>query len=115
MSSLHPEILTWTGLLTQWVHLAQAAMAVPEQADGPRWRESISPIIHLQAVTFALADLEQLPRDEQLLGLDKAEILIRDNSSKLNAIWFDHQPESTQEIIRDADLALKIAQASIQA
>ena len=48
-----PEALTWTGLLTQWVQFAQATLALPDEAEGPRWRASTPAIINLQAVTFA--------------------------------------------------------------
>lgn len=107
MSDLHPESLTWTGLLAQWVRFAQASLAIPDEADGPRWRDSVPAIINLQAVTFALADLHQLPDDERALGTDKAQILIEKGEAELDRIWagITRSPMLT-EIVDDANKAL---------
>ena len=107
--SLQPEALTWTGLLAQWVNFAQASMALPDEPHGSRWRASVPAIINLQAVTFALPDLDQLDADERALGLDRAEILIRDNAHLLDKLWADPgQSIALQEIISDAWSALRM-------
>jgi hypothetical protein len=109
MPSFHAEALTWTGLLAQWVQFAQASLALPEAADGPRWRQSVPAVINLQAVTFALADLQRLPQDEQALGLDRAELLIGENAHRLRTIWASALPASLKEIIDDSQIALAAA------
>lgn len=112
MSSLHPEVLTWTGLLGQWMQFAQASLALPDDAQGPRWRASVPAVINLQAVTFALADLDRVSASERALALDKAEILIRQSSGQLNEIW-SGQSMSAQlsEIAADAQAALALARS----
>lgn len=113
---LHPETLTWTGLLAQWVQFAQASLALPDEADGPRWRASVPAIINLQAVTFALADVHRLPRDEQALALDKADLLIGAASDDLRAIWRDDGMASmVREIMDDAVAALRASQRNYDA
>jgi hypothetical protein len=116
MSSLDANALTWTGLLGQWVQFAQASMALPDDADGPAWRASVGAVINLQAVTFALADLDRLPPDEQALAVDKAEILIRDSEARIDAAWRGAgAPESLREIVRDANAALESVRARLAA
>ena len=109
MSSLRPEALTWTGLLAQWMRFAQASLSLPKNAEGDRWRSSVPAIINLQAVTFAVADLDQLAPDERALSLDKAEILINQSSADIQRIWRNEtHPEMITEIIADATTALRV-------
>src|SRR5438093_12308706 len=107
MSSLQPEALTWTGLLGQWVKFAQASLALPRDAHGERWRACVPAIINLQAVTFALADLDRVALSEHALAMDKAEILINDNARTIQSAWPDGDlPASLLDIIADARAAL---------
>jgi hypothetical protein len=110
MSDLRPESLTWTSLLAQWMRFAQASLAIPEENDGVRWRASVPAIINLQAVTFALAELHQLPVDERALGIDKAQILIEKSEADLDRTWQgrDRSPMLI-EIVSDARQALRAA------
>src|SRR4029450_11570065 len=103
MSSLGPEALTWTGLLSQWIRFAQASLALPDEAEGPRWRASVPDIINLQAVTFALADLDRRAADERALALDKSDMLISKSAQHLARAW-DHaaRPGGLAEIIDEA-------------
>ena len=115
MSTIEPEALTWTGLLAQWVRFAQASLALPDEADGSRWRASVTPVINLQAVTFALADLDRVAVPEQPLALDKAEIIIRESRAQLQRIWADFEtPNSLCEIQRDAELAFETRRALLK-
>ena len=107
MSSLQPEALTWTGLLTQWVKFAQASLTLPNDATGDRWRSSVPAIINLQAVTFALADLDRLDANEHALALDKAEMLIRASQRGLGQTWQSNLPSQVEEILLDAHAALQ--------
>ena len=112
MSSLGPEALTWTGLLAQWIQFARASLALPEESEGPRWRASVASIINLQAVTFALADLDRLRSEERALALDKGELLIRRSAAELQRIWLPSAlPDALEEIVADAQLALQTASA----
>lgn len=104
---LHPEAMTWTALLGRWMQFAQATLALREEDDGEKWRASVPAIINLQAVTFALADLDRLPPEEYALAIDKAELLITTSAAQLDAIWADAvRSPSLNEIIADARHAL---------
>jgi hypothetical protein len=108
MNSLDPEAITWTGLLAQWMRFAQASLSLPRDATGERWRASVPPIITLQAVTFALADIDHLPHDERALALDRAELLITQNTEQLRGMWRDEMlPRAIAEIVDDARTALR--------
>lgn len=108
---LHPEILTWTALLGRWIEFAKASVAIPKDADGENWRKSVPAVINLQAVTFALAELGELAVEDRPVALDRAEVLIDDNTGKLAAIWGTGLPESLLEINADAQKALTMAKS----
>jgi len=105
---LHPEHLTWAVLLGRWIAFARSAVALPDDADGRRLRDSVGDLIQLQAVWFALQHLDELPPDERALGLDKAEVLIDKHAAALRARFGDEaMPEMVQELIDDAHSALR--------
>lgn len=104
------EPATWAALLAHWTDFARSALALPRTVDGDRWRRSVPTIIGLQAVTFALGDLGNLPDDEAALGRDRAEILIGRHDAELGAIWSDEGlPVPLSELLSDARAALKLA------
>lgn len=108
---LHPEALTWTGLLGRWIEFAQGALALPDDADGDRWRRSVPAIINLQAVTFALADLGSLPWEEHDLARDRAEILVRRHAAEIEGAWRAvAMPPELLELLEDAGRALAHAE-----
>jgi hypothetical protein len=108
MDQLHPEALTWTALLGKWMDFAKASLALPDDAEGDRWRASVTAVINLQAVTFALADLAQLPQGQRPFGRDRAEVMIRDNAGQLEQIWRgEPMPDELLEIGHDAHRALE--------
>ena len=99
--------LTWTSLLAHWMDFARTSVALPADAEGYRWRQSVTPIITLQAVTFALGDLARLEHDERALARDKADILISDAAGALREAWGSHpMPETVLEVAADARRAL---------
>lgn len=101
-----PDPATWAALLARWVEFARAAVSLPTDDEGNRWRRAVPPIITLQAVTHALAEIDRLPPGEQALALDRGEVLIRDNAAALNRIWgVDPLAEALLELIDDARLA----------
>ena len=97
MTGFPTDAITWTALLGQWMDFARTSVALPSNADGHRWRQSVSPIITLQAVTFALGEIARVDAAEQALARDKADILIRRSAQDLEAapgrIEWSRKPE----------------------
>jgi hypothetical protein len=111
-SDLNPRELTWAALLGRWLEVARAAVAFPDDEEGQRWRESVPAIINLQAVTMALGELTDLERQERELGVDKAELLIRESCGELNRHWRGLVfPGNLNELTDDAFEALERAAA----
>ena len=97
---------TWAMLLSRWTDFARAAVALPEDGEGERWRRSIAPIIELQAVTCALGEVAALERAERLRGLDLAAVLIRRSAAALSEAWRgEPMPEKVMELVQDAQRA----------
>lgn len=107
---MHTGALTWAALLGRWIEFARSAVALPDDAAGRAWRKSIPAIIALQAVTMALAELDDLAADERALGLDRAEILIHRHTAELREAFANAplHPMLT-ELIADANAALRNA------
>lgn len=117
------EDLTWPALLAHWTAVAQASNALPRNAVGDRWRAAIAPIVGLQALTCALADLDRLAPDEsdadeqkagaRAAAIDTAEVLVRRHSGELHALWHGEPLHAEVEaIIGDARRALTAARES---
>jgi len=111
---LHTDHLTWAALLARWMEFARSALALPDNDDGRRMRNSVVDIITLQAVWFALQHLDELDNHERALGLDRAEVLINKHADQLHKRWTDNQeiPEMLKELISDAKDQLKAASGS---
>ncbi|MHC4947758.1 MAG: hypothetical protein ACYTG1_05790 [Planctomycetota bacterium] len=108
MTEIDSHSLTWTSLLGKWVEFAQASVALPADADGERWRASVPSIINLQAVTFALAELGDVPAAERPYARDMAEVLIRDQAGELDRVWGGTpMPPTILELAGDARAALE--------
>jgi len=108
---LRNEGLTWASLLGQWAAFAQASKGLPRNVEGARWRGAVAPIIELQAVTFALADLEKLKLPgERAVGVDTAQILIRKDAALLHELWRGEElPREVVSLMEDAQAALAAA------
>lgn len=106
-----PSDLTWPALLAHWTAFAQSSAALSKSAEGERWRSAVAPIIGLQAVTFALGDLDRLRLPgERAAGLDKAEVLVRTHTGALHALWREEGlPDEIVSLIHDASAALQAA------
>lgn len=88
MSKPAPNDLTWPALLAHWTAFAQASVALPKGVEGDRWRSAVASIINLQAVTFALRDLDHLAKQEdRAVAIDKAGVLIRQHAAALHELW----------------------------
>ena len=107
---LHPQRLSWAVLLARWVEFARSALALPQDEAGQRVRDAVPDIIMLQAVWFALAELDELEAGERALGLDRAAVLIERHAAALRRRWGNEPlPEQLAELIDDAEAALAAA------
>lgn len=105
-----PDALTWAALLARCTDFARSAVALPQKGEAGRLKNAVAPIIGLQAVTFALGESDRLPGDERALGLDRAEVLIKQYAGEIHAIWrgAELHPE-VRLLIDDARAALEAA------
>ncbi|QDU72345.1 hypothetical protein [Mucisphaera calidilacus] len=102
--------LTWTALLAQWVEFAQAAVALPDNDEGSRWRRATPDLISLQAIWFALQHLHELPPEQQALGRDRAAVQIASSTRNLNQLWSPEPlPENVASLVEDAQSALSLS------
>jgi hypothetical protein len=114
-----PMDMTWPALLAHWTGIAQASLALPETAENQRWKSAIPAIVGLQAVTFALGDLDRLAVDasgapgERALAIDKADLASRQFAKDLHTLWHDGPlPDELSLIIADARAAVRLAPAA---
>ena len=106
------QVLTWAALLARWTEFAGSALALPEHGDAGRVRQSVVSIITLQAITHAMGEIDTLARDEQALGLDRAEILIRQHIGEIHSVWRGEPlPTEIDALIGDARTALSSARS----
>ncbi|MFI4898843.1 MAG: hypothetical protein ACIARR_13595 [Phycisphaerales bacterium JB059] len=104
------RVLTWATLLSKWTEFAQAAVALPREGEGGRWRDAVPAIITLQAVTHALGELDELDPAERPVAIDRAEIACRESVARLNALWHaESLPEEVGAIIVDSRVAFEMA------
>lgn len=105
--------ITWAALLGHWVDFARSALALPDDLESWRLRESVPDLIMLQAVCFALEHLQKLDVAEQALGLDRAAILIRKHTDALRRRWEENSPpDRIIELLADAADHLQAAEAA---
>ncbi len=102
---------SWPALLAAWTDFAKAAVALPKDAEGQRWRASVPAIIDLQAAACALGELHRLPADHRPAAIDTAEALISKRATELRETWNADPPEGVVEIILDAHSAAAAARA----
>ncbi len=97
------DTLTWAVLLGKWIEFARGALALPDDSEGQRLRASVPDIIMLQAVWFALKQLDELSPAERALGIDRAEVLIDKHRRAIEARWAEQQlPAMLLELMDDA-------------
>ena len=109
---LKPDKLTWAVLLGKWVDFARSALALPDDEQGRKLRDSVTDIITLQAVWFALQHLDELDAAQRAVGIDRAELLIEKHSGALQTRFGDGLPEQLLTLIGDAQEQLeKVAKA----
>lgn len=103
--------LDWAALLARWMDFARAAVALPEDPEGDRWRASVSPIITLQAVTMALGELHLIAPADRPVAMDRASFLIDRESESLEATWSSDPPGEVQRLVADARATLDAAKS----
>lgn len=109
----HASDLTWAALLAHWTEMAKSALALPQEGEGGRWRAAVAPVIGLQAITFALAELDRLPPGERAVGLDRAEVGARRYAAELHEIWKGMDlPGEVVALVEDAQRALAAARGA---
>ena len=106
------RLTSWAMLLSHWTSFARHSVALPENEEGKALRESVVPLIGLQAHVFALAELGELPEDERALGLDRASVGIDGHERTLREAWEGSaMPEGITDLLIDARTALRVAGA----
>jgi len=107
--------VSWATLLAKWTAFARASVALPETDEGRAWRESVPPVITLQAVAYALGELERLEPDERSLAVDRARVLVEQAEGTLAGIWGTAGlPGQVRELVGDARAALTHASEQVQ-
>lgn len=109
-SSSTRDTTTWATLLAGWVHFAQSAVALPDTAEGQRWKDSIASTIALHAHAMALGEIDRVEPEERALAMDKSELSIKEHAAALNQTWRgEPMPDSISELIQDAKDAWEAA------
>ena len=99
---LEPERLTWAVLLARWTEFARSAVALPEEGEAGLVRQSVTDIITLQAVWFALSHMDELDTRERGIGLSRAGVLIARHTRAIRARFGDQPlPAELEELIDD--------------
>ncbi len=107
------ETAAWAGLIAAAVELAQSTLALPDGAEGERWRRSVAPLVDCMALRLALSELGRVPPPERPAARDLAAVSLRRAAGELDSIWRgEPMPEAILEIAEEADRAL---QASVYA
>ena len=104
--AFQPEFVSWAALLGRWMEFAQASAALPSTREGDQWRASVSPMITLQAVTFALSEMEQVAVSDRMLGWDRSEMLCDEAIEQLDQVWGPGAPPELMEVVEQAESAL---------
>ena len=105
---LEPDRLTWAVLLARWTDFARSALALSEEGEPGLVRQSVTDIITLQAVWFALGQMDELSPAERAMGLDRAGVLIRRHREAIDARFGQNPlPEDLQSLLNDVAAAYR--------
>ncbi len=100
-------------MLAGYTELAQAAVALPPDAQGSRWKRSVPSLIALHAVAHAISEIDTLGEGERDVALDKGEVLVQQHAAELTELWrSDAMPESVLDLMRAAREAISLATMS---
>lgn len=110
---LEPERLTWAVLLARWTEFARSSVALPEEGEAGLVRQSVTDIITLQAVWFALEQLDELQDPEQSVGLDRAGVLISRHSTAIRQRYAGQPiPEALGSLLEDVAARYALAKSA---
>lgn len=105
--ALDVEHLTWAALLAHWVDFARSSLALPDDHEGKRMRDSVPDLIMLQALWFASQHIDALNAAERSLAADRAQVLLDRHTRALEQRWSDHTlPSACRELIEDTRQAV---------
>lgn len=108
--SLDVRGMAWAALLGRWVEFAQASVSFPDDGPGGRWKRSVAPFIEVQAIIWALRELDRLPVPDRPVARDRAEVQVRRAAARLDEAWRgEPMPEAILELLDDATVALREA------
>lgn len=108
--TLDADSLAWTALVAHWTGVAQAACVLPRDAEGDRWRAAVPHVIELQALAFALHDVQRVAAEERAFARDRAAVRIRAAAGALDALWRgEPMPDALLALMADAQRALRAA------
>ena len=96
-------------MLGRWVDFARSAAALSTEGPAGLLRASVTDIITLQAIWFALGHLSDLSTEEQAIGLDRAQLLLDKHRASLHSRFAGKVPPQIEEVI--ADVETKLAEA----
>ena len=100
---LEPDKLIWAVLLGQWIQFARSALALPDDPEGQRLAQSVSDVIMLQAVWFALQHLDELDVSQRAVGIDRSDLLIERHAEILSHRYSEHpMPPLICQLIEEA-------------
>lgn len=108
------EIITWTVLMARWTDFARAALALPADGEGARWRTAVPDVIALQALTHSLAEIDTIAdQTHRAATIDLAEVQVRRHAESVHAHWRGERlPLQLVELVEDAHVALRAARCS---
>lgn len=102
------DALAWSALVARWVEVARASRAVP--AADARLRDSIAPLIAIEATTAALGELVRVPEEDRPHARALAEISIRRAAGELDRLWRGVEwPDELHAACEAAERALRLA------
>lgn len=92
----------WTALLAHAMQLAKAARAWHGE-DGDRLRESVAPLVQLQAVAIAMEQLGRLAVAHRAFARDQADVLLQRSCERLREVWHgEPMPDGVLQAMSDA-------------
>jgi hypothetical protein len=104
--TLDADALAWSALVAHWTRVAQAALALPRDAAGDRWRAAVPHVIELQALAFALRDMARVAPEARDHARDRAAVQIRGAAGALVALWGgEPMPDALLDLMADAQRA----------
>ena len=104
-----PDAVVWAALLGRWLQHVQALRSDP--SSDPRVVASSAPWLDIQAITFALSDLDGLSPSEIAHARAQASWRVRERSKELGAIWSgEPMPAGLVDAMHAVEVALERSQ-----